>query len=150
MLIDTRKQQVMFPQQPMTWDFMESAAVESQVEVLKSENIALAVVKGNHLTDDPDIVGPGTDLWGIVRAAIFGAPPPEVRSETELTKRAISAVMGGLSAKRIGLTYVIEVAFQSRSPGGAARIANAIVQAYITDQLDAKFQATGRATAWLQ
>jgi polysaccharide biosynthesis transport protein len=150
MLIDTRKQQVMLPQQPMTWDFMETAAVESQVEVLKSENIARAVVKENHLTEDPDFVGPGNDLWGTVTAAIFGAPPPEVRSETELTKRAIGAVMGGVSAKRVGLTYVIEVAFQSRSPGGAARIANAIVQAYINDQLDVKFQATGRATAWLQ
>ena len=83
MLIDTRKQQVMLPQQPMTWDYMESAAVESEVEVLKSENIARAVVKGNRLTEDPDIVGPGNDLWGTLRAAIFGAPPPEVRSETE-------------------------------------------------------------------
>ena len=70
--------------------------VESQVEVLKSENIARAVVKENHLTEDPDIVGPGNDLWGTVTAAIFGAPPPEVRSETELTKRAIGAVMGGV------------------------------------------------------
>ena len=150
MLIDTRKQQVMFPQQPMTWDFMESAMVASQVEVLKSENIARAVVKENHLTEDPDIVGPGNDLWGTVTAAIFGAPPPEVRSETELTKRAIGAVMGGVTAKRVGLTYVIEVGFQSKSPGGAAQIANAVVEAYIRDQLDAKFQATGRATAWLQ
>ncbi len=149
MLIDTRKQQVMFPQQPMTWDFMESAMVASQVEVLKSENIARAVVKENHLTEDPDIVGPGSDLWGTVSAAIFGAPPPEVRSETELTKRAIGAVMGGVTAKRVGLTYVIEVGFQSKSPDGAARIANAVVEAYIRDQLDAKFQATGRATAWL-
>ena len=150
MLIDTRKQQVMFPQQPMTWDFMESAMVASQVEVLKSEKVAQAVVKENHLTEDPDIVGPGNDLWGTVSAAIFGAPPPEVRSETELTKRAIGAVMGGVSAKRVGLTYVIEVGFQSRSPDGAAQIANAVVQAYINDQLDAKFQATGRATAWLR
>ena len=150
MLIDTRKQQVMFPQQPMTWDYMESAMVESQVEVLKSENIARAVVKENHLTEDPDIVGPGNDLWGTVTAAIFGAPPPEVRSETELTKRAIGAVMGGVTAKRVGLTYVIEVGFQSKSPGGAAQIANAVVEAYIRDQLDAKFQATGRATAWLR
>ena len=149
MLIDTRKQQVMFPQQPMTWDFMESAMVASQVEVLKSENIARAVVKENHLTEDPDIVGPGNDLWGTVTAAIFGAPPPEVRSETELTKRAIGAVMGGVTAKRVGLTYVIEVGFQSKSPDGAAKIANAVVEAYIRDQLDAKFQATGRATAWL-
>jgi len=150
MLIDTRKQQVMFAQQPMTWDFMESAMVASQVEVLKSENIARGVVKENHLTEDPDIVGPGNDLWGTVSAAIFGAPPPEVRSETELTKRAIGAVMGGVTAKRVGLTYVIEVGFQSKSPGGAAQIANAVVEAYIHDQLDAKFQATGRATAWLQ
>ncbi len=150
MLIDTRKQQVMFAQQPMTWDFMESAMVASQVEVLKSENIARAVVKENHLTEDPNIVGPGNDLWGSVSAAIFGAPPPEVRSETELTKRAIGAVMGGVTAKRVGLTYVIEVGFQSKSPGGAAQIANAVVEAYIHDQLDAKFQATGRATAWLQ
>ena len=149
MLIDTRKQQVMFPQQPMTWDFMEFAMVASQVEVLKSENIARAVVKENHLTEDPNIVGPGNDLWGTVTAAIFGAPPPEVRSETELTKRAIGAVMGGVTAKRVGLTYVIEVGFQSKSPGGAAQIANAVVEAYIRDQLDAKFQATGRATAWL-
>src|SRR5262249_438486 len=150
MLIDTRKQQVMFPQQPMTWDYMESAAVESQVEVLKSENIAQAVVKENHLTEDPDIVGPGNDLWGTVRAAIFGAAAGEVRSETELTKRAIGAVKGRVSAKRVGLTYVIEVGFQSRSPDGAARIANAVVEAYIRDQLDAKLQATRRTTAWLQ
>jgi succinoglycan biosynthesis transport protein ExoP len=149
MLMDTRKQQVMFAQQPMTWDFMEAAGVESQVEVLKSENIARAVVRENHLTEDPDIVGPGNDLWGTVSAAIFGAPPPEVRSETELTKRAIGAVMGRVSAKRVGLTYVIEVGFQSRSPDGAARIANAVVEAYIRDQLDAKLQATRRTTAWL-
>jgi polysaccharide biosynthesis transport protein len=150
LLIDTRKQQLLFPQQPMTWDFMESAMVASQVEVLKSENVARAVVRENHLTEDPDIVGPANDLWGTVRAAIFGAPPPEVRSETELTKRAVGAVMGGVSAKRVGLTYVIEVGFQSRSPNSAARIANAVVDAYIRDQLDAKFQATGRATAWLR
>jgi succinoglycan biosynthesis transport protein ExoP len=177
MLIDTRKQQVMFAQQPMTWDYMESAMVASQVEVLKSENIARAVVKENHLTEDPDIVGPENvgpenDLWRTVSAhipeavrdmlssmvqsltkgkeLIFGAPPPEVRSETELTKRAIGAVMGRVSAKRVGLTYVIEVGFQSKSPGGAAQIANAVVQAYINDQLEAKFQATGRATAWLR
>jgi polysaccharide biosynthesis transport protein len=150
MLIDTRKQQVTFAQQPMTWDYMEAAAVESQVEVLKSENIARAVVKENHLTEDPEIVGPGgNDLWGTVSAAIFGAPPPQVRSETELTKRAIGAVMGTVSAKRVGLTYVIEVGFQSKSPGGAAQIANAVVEAYIRDQLDAKLQATRRTTAWL-
>jgi succinoglycan biosynthesis transport protein ExoP len=149
MLIDTRKQQVMFSQQPMTWDYMERGMVESQVEVLKSENIARAVVTNKRLAEDPGFIGSGDDLWGTVTAAIFGAPPPEVRSEAELTKRAVGAVMGGISAKRVGYTYVIEVGFQAKSPNGAAEIANAIVDAYIRDQLDAKYQATRRATAWM-
>ena len=127
MLIDTR-QQVMLPQQQMTWDYMERGMVDSQVEVLKSENIARTVVKE---TGDPDIIGSGNTLWGTVSAAIFGDPPPEVRSETELTKRAIDAVMGGVSARRVGLTYVIQVGFEARSPDNAAQIANAVVEAYI-------------------
>lgn len=149
MLIDTRKQQLIFLQQPMTWNYMESAAVESEVEVVRSENIARAAVEENHLTEDPDIVGPANEGWGALRALVFGSPRPELRSETELTKLAISAVMGRLSAKRIGFTYVIEVRFQSRSPDGAAKIANAVVEAYIRDQLDAKLRATRRTTAWL-
>jgi len=149
MLIDTRKQEV-FQQQLMGRDLIDTAMVESQVEVLKSQTIARAIVKDHHLTENPDFVGAGSSLWGTVTAAIFGAPPPEVRSETELTKRAVGAVTAGLSAKRVGITYVIEVGFQSKSPNGAAQIANAVVQAYINDQLDAKFQATGRATAWMQ
>jgi succinoglycan biosynthesis transport protein ExoP len=150
LLIDTRKQQVALQQQPMAWDMMmDTAMVDSQVEVLKSKTIAQAVVNKNHLAENQD-VGAGNSLWGTLTAAIFGAPPPEVRSETDLNKRAVDAVMGGLSAKRVGLTYVIEVGFQSKSPSGAAQMANAVVQAYIDDQLDAKFQATGRATAWMQ
>jgi polysaccharide biosynthesis transport protein len=151
MLLDTRKQQALIQQQPMAWDLMDSAMVESQVEVLKSQNIAQAVVKDSHLTENPDFVGGGgNSLWGAVTAAMFGAPPREVRSETELSKSAVDALMAGLSVRRVGLTYVIEVGFQSKSPDGAAQIANAVVQAYINDQLDAKFQATGRATAWMQ
>ncbi len=38
--------------------------VESQVEILRSENIALAVIKQLHLTDDPEFVGFGGGLIG--------------------------------------------------------------------------------------
>ena len=79
MLIDTRKQEV-FQQQLMGRDLIDTAMVESQVEVLKSQAIARAVVKDHHLTENPDFVGEGNSLWGTVTAAIFGAPPPEVRS----------------------------------------------------------------------
>ena len=82
MIIDTRKVQV-FQQQSIMGDLgLDLAAVESQVEVLKSQNIALSVVKENHLTENPDFVGSGSGLWQSINEAIFGAPPAEVRSRS--------------------------------------------------------------------
>ena len=44
----------------------------------------------------------------------------------------------------------MDINFTSTSPGKAAQIANAIADAYITDQLESKYQATRRASKWLQ
>src|SRR2546423_6239277 len=151
MIIDTRKVQLFQQQQSVMGDLgIDSVAVESQVEILKSQNIALSVVRENHLTENPDFVGSHGGLWQTITGAFFPAPPPEVLSEAELTDRAVAAVKGGLSVKRAGLTYVIEIGFQSKSPETAVQMANAVVEAYVRDQLDAKFQATHRASAWLQ
>lgn len=57
LMIDARKLQV-FQQQSILGDIpIDTAQVESQVEVLKSENIALSVIKNLHLTEDPEFVG---------------------------------------------------------------------------------------------
>ncbi|MGY4455254.1 uncharacterized protein involved in exopolysaccharide biosynthesis [Bradyrhizobium sp. i1.3.1] len=45
---------------------------------------------------------------------------------------------------------MIEISFKSLSRDRAAEIANAVAEAYIVDQLEAKDQATRRASAWLQ
>ena len=64
MLIDTKKVQL-FQQQSMFSDMpIDASAVESQVEILKSENIALAVIKKLNLTEDPEFVRPGGGLIG--------------------------------------------------------------------------------------
>ena len=62
----------------------------------------------------------------------------------------MGALKGGLSVKRVGFSYVIEIAFRSGQPELAAQIANGIADAYILDQMDAKYQATQRASSWLQ
>jgi Mrp family chromosome partitioning ATPase len=47
-------------------------------------------------------------------------------------------------------TYALNISFTSRSPATAAKIANAIAEAYIDDQLGAKYQTIARAGVWLQ
>ncbi|MET3339148.1 MULTISPECIES: polysaccharide biosynthesis tyrosine autokinase [Bradyrhizobium] len=151
MVIDTRKVQL-FQQQSVLGDIaVDSATVETQVEILKSENISLAVIRELHLTDDPEFAGAGGGLLGTVVGAVAGLfSDGHVPSEFELTRKALERFEKNRTVKRLGLTYVMEIGFTSKDPAKAARIANAIADAYIVDSLEAKYQATRRASVWLQ
>ncbi|QPF87110.1 polysaccharide biosynthesis tyrosine autokinase [Bradyrhizobium genosp. L] len=151
MVIDTRKVQL-FQQQSVLGDIaVDSATVETQVEILKSENISLAVIRDLHLIEDPEFTGSGGGLLGSVISSISdlfsdGRAP----SEFEQTRKALERFEKNRTIKRLGLTYVMEIGFTSKDPQKAAKIANAIADSYIVDQLEAKYQATRRASVWLQ
>ena len=71
-------------------------------------------------------------------------------SQYELTQTALGVFLGNRAISRSGRTYVLEIYYTSLSAKRAAEIANAIGDAYIDDQLDAKYQATRRGSSWLQ
>src|ERR1700754_141998 len=54
-----------------------------------------------------------------------------------------------LKVRRRGVTYILEIEFLSRFPEKAARIANAIANAYVELQAGAKSSATSDASKWL-
>jgi succinoglycan biosynthesis transport protein ExoP len=147
MIIDTRKAQLFQQQQVLSDTPVDSATVDSQIEVMKSENVAAAVVKELHLTADPEFVGGKPGLVGTILGFLHPSAP---ESENDLQQRAQDAFHGRLFPKRVGLTYVIEIGFLSLSPERAAQVANATAEAYILDQLEAKYEATRRAGTWLQ
>lgn len=128
---------------------IDSAMVDSQVEVLKSETIASAAIKDLHLLDSPEFMRADAGLFSSL-TELFDFFPNEKPSDLELMRGAIGRVQGGLTIKRLGLSYVIEIAYQSTSRELAARIANAIAENYITDSLESKYQASRRAALWLQ
>jgi polysaccharide biosynthesis transport protein len=152
-IIDTHKLQL-FGQQSIFNDMpVDTSAVESQVEILKSENIALAVIKKTNLANDPEFVGGGGFVGSIIEA-ITGLLPSsesdEPTSEFAARRQAVAAFEKRLIVKRVGLTYVILIKFQARDPDRAAEIANEIANAYIDDQLEAKYNSARRAGVWLQ
>ncbi|MCA1512325.1 polysaccharide biosynthesis tyrosine autokinase [Bradyrhizobium yuanmingense] len=151
MVIDTRKVQL-FQQQSVLGDIaVDAATVETQVEILKSENISLAVIRDLRLIEDPEFTRNGGGVLGatldFVSALISDGRP---LSEFELTRKALERFEKNRTIKRLGMTYVMEIGFTSLDPVKAARISNAIADAYIVDQLEAKYQATRRASVWLQ
>jgi succinoglycan biosynthesis transport protein ExoP len=151
LIIDSRKNQL-FQQQSVLGDIpIDSSSVESQVQILKSETIALAVIKDLHLQDDPEFSGVGGGLVGAVIGGIahlFTTSTPI--SDFEVTRRTVEAFGNRLTVRRVGLTYIIEISFNSFSAERSAQIANAVADTYVVDQLEAKYQATRRASFWLQ
>jgi succinoglycan biosynthesis transport protein ExoP len=151
LLIDSRKMQGLQTQAPTGGDSpIDSAMVDSQVEVLKSETIATSVINQLHLLDSPEFTSNEGGLLTSV-SNLFSWMFPESRpSEAALMRTAIGKVTSNLSIKRVGLSYVIEISYQSLSPDQAARVANAVAEGYINDTLESKYQASRRAAVWLQ
>jgi succinoglycan biosynthesis transport protein ExoP len=155
MIIDTHKSNLFQQQNSLGFDPpVDTAMVDSQVEILKSENIALSVIRDLHLTDDPEFVGSSGGLIGAVFGLVSSVTslfvPDEPSSELALTRKALQHFENALRIKRVGLTYVIDIDYESLSPERAAQIANAIADAYVVDALESKYQSTKRAAVWLQ
>ena len=130
---------------------LDSAQVETEVQLLSSESIALAVIKDLKLTDDPEFVNTKPGFIMGLASAIFGVNEDTTAlSDTDRNRIAVAAFRGDLTVRRLGLTYAMEISFRSIDSQKAARIANAVAEAYITDQLNTKYQAARRASIWLQ
>ncbi len=118
----------------------ENAKVDSEVEILRSDAVALAVIDEQGLARDQEF-GPHkgfakrfAEAIGIANAAPNGSENPAART--------LAAFKDAIHVRRKGLTYLISVSATSRDPQKAANLANKTAQAYISQQVDTKVAAT--------
>ena len=150
--IDSRKVHVFKSNDQVVADqSLGDGEVASEVEILNSETIAADVVKDLKLTEDPEFVDTSGGLMTRIVHAIFGInEDPRELSDAQRERIATDTLRGNLTVRRVALSYVLEISYRATSPQKAARIANAVASAYITDQLDNRYEAARRASIWLQ
>ncbi|MDF2233470.1 polysaccharide biosynthesis tyrosine autokinase [Albimonas sp. CAU 1670] len=167
-VLDTREAQVVDIESVMSGLSADSSVVNTEVEVLRSRNLMDRVVARLDLESDPefnpDLVAPGLvdrALGALRRALESGgaetlvplldaAPAPEAEDPAFRRRQtAIDRLLERLRVQNVPLSYVFVIRVQSESAQKSARIANTIADLYILDQLEAKFEATRRATSWL-
>ncbi len=56
----------------------------------------------------------------------------------------------GLDVRRVGLSHTLDIYFSSRDSEKAARIANAVADAYVKDQLATRSRIASQGTTWLE
>ncbi|HEY8572886.1 GumC family protein [Phenylobacterium sp.] len=154
-MLDPRQERVTNVQEVLSGLPADTAVVDTEVEVLRSRQLAERVVTALKLDQDPEFnhaiaeptgVGAVTALFQRANPTAAQLTPVEAQKQRE---RVVDAVLANLSVKRAGLTYIIDVAFESEAPSKAARIANQFAELYLLEQMEAKFDATQQATRWL-
>jgi polysaccharide biosynthesis transport protein len=128
---------------------LDMAWFETNLQNLRSVNVLGYVVKQLNLANDPEFLR--SDKSPLERLfSRIGWSSAAPKSDAERVNLAVALVANGIRAQRIGQSYMIKIDFAGRDPELAARIANEMVNAYILDQMNAKYQASRSAGDWLQ
>ncbi|MCR9267848.1 MAG: GumC family protein, partial [Alphaproteobacteria bacterium] len=157
--IEVRQSQVMDFEAVMSGLPPDSAAVDTEVEILRSRQLASAVVDRLGLVNYPEFNArlrePGfvDGIKGVLRGMVSALVPRSGSADDDAEEAArdgvVAALLEATSVRRAGLTYVINIVATSESPTLARDIANAYADQYIVSQLEAKYEATERANEWL-
>ena len=138
----------------------EGAAINTELEVIRSTGLLEELVRELDLTEDPEFNArlrpePAISL-APVRAAIreFLSPEPvedttEATADDPVMRNTIASVRGAISATNQRDTYVFLISATTTSPRKSERMANTLADLYIQDQINQKFNATENAVAWL-
>jgi succinoglycan biosynthesis transport protein ExoP len=134
----------------------DESTILSEVELLKSDTIALSVVDKLNLLSDPVFMSSGgsplTAVKTFIRSGLAFIIPrdEEVEDAEQIRRDAMDKLLEDLSVERVGRTYVLQASYVSPSADLSAKVINAFSQAYLVDKLNAKYEATRQASSWLQ
>ncbi|MBZ9986552.1 lipopolysaccharide biosynthesis protein [Mesorhizobium sp. BH1-1-5] len=112
--------------------------VESQVSVAQSNGVLLRAIKATNLAEDPDFNGQG----GLGRwlGMLFGS------DDGDRTAQTLDSLRRRLAVKRDDKVLVLNIVITAKSADLAAELANAIAQAYLDDQAEARSKAAADAS----
>jgi len=138
LMLDPRKNSVADVDAVLSGVPTDPASIQNQIQILTSRRLATRVVQKLGLNRDRSF-GAGFD------AAAQSEAGANLALET-----SVDRVLSRLSVDQAGLSSTIRVSVSAADASQSARITNAWVDAYLEDQLDAKFEATQTAARWLE
>ena len=119
------------------------ALVESQVSIVTSDAVLRRVVDTLALAQDPEYAPPRHEGF---LSRVKGLIVPRLAAP-DTTSQALNTLAQSIKVKRAQKTYVVDIEVTATAPDKAARIAQAVLDAYLADQTTAKASEAKRANA---
>lgn len=128
----------------------------TQAELIKSRNVAERVIDKLNLVQHPGFNPrqPSSAVMkavGAVTAAIewLKPGPATTPSPDEVRAEVIRKLQRNLDVQLVRLSQLAKISYQDKDPQLAAAIANAVADAYLQADLDARYSMTVKANSWL-
>lgn len=141
---------------------LDFAMVESQMAIIRSSVFLRRVVEKERLYSDPEFGSVSEENFSLlakIRSWFFWyrAPvetqsqPPEPENPVAEWRinAAINALKGSITVFRGTQLYILSVSVNSVDPARAARLTNAVADAFVVEKLDARLESAKRSSAWL-
>lgn len=125
---------------------------EGFLEIIKSGKISTKVIQDLGLDKDPELLAPRNGTSQMLRRAriLIGLPTRAVIPEpSQALHQALLTFRTNLEVKRLG-PQALEISFRSVDPERAAAVVNAVVDAFIADQVEATQLSAESSGVWLQ
>ena len=142
------KQQNLLNPETLYGGSSDNARLDSEVEILKSDAVALLVLEQESLISDPEF-GLTLSLKDKALRAL-GFAPSEDKTGEGVLKQLVEKFKSAVTVSRKGSTYLISVAVSSEDPSRAASLTNALTKAYLKNQLETKITTSFIARDILQ
>lgn len=135
-LVDPSNKNLLDPEAQGASASADSARIDSEVELVRSDNVLLKVIESQNLTADEQF-GVSLGTWARLMSFLrLGAP--QLPSGEDALNQSLGRLRNAVTVQRRALTYLISVQVRSEDRAKSALLANAVTQAYISDQLASK------------
>jgi polysaccharide biosynthesis transport protein len=125
-------------------DYYDPTDLDTEVRILKSDLLALQVIKQLNLDKRPEFGGnaqPSSTSLGLTTDAL--------QPDSEQTTALLSAFKGNLRVSLVPNTRIIEIRYRSADKNLAAGAVNTLISTYIEQNFKTRFESTMQASDWL-
>lgn len=154
-MIEPRQARVVDVEQVVQGLPADQETIRSEQEIIRSRKLVEAVINKLNLWQSWELneslrpAGPARAMKNFF-AGLNQRADADAAAKADLVKQAvIDKFLDNLSVSAVRNSRVITISFQSENPQTARAITTAMVDTYLTQQLEDKFEATQRASVWL-
>jgi succinoglycan biosynthesis transport protein ExoP len=151
LLIEQGKSKVVSIEEVYSQGLIQREYYQTQVEILKSDELARKVVQKLKLTSHPDYdpnqVPPS---WIDRIIGLSASEAPTKLGDDETLKNVVGKVTRNMQVQLVRNSQLVQIKFVSPDKELAARVPNALAETYIESDLDSRMGMTQKASEWLR